>query len=302
MKTSSLSLGHRGAAAVVFADSAAAEPSREFAFSDADFRGLAQYAYEQAGIALADSKRNLVYSRLSRRLRLLGIPTFREYREYLADNGSELENFINAISTNLTKFFRESHHFDHFRVNIAAAFAQAGHGKTGRRLRVWSAGCSSGEEPYTIAIVLKHEIRDIDRQDVRILATDIDTEVISRGARGEYPAGSIDDVPRVYQEYFQPTPGNGKGEYVAVDRGVRSLVAFRRLNLMATWPFNGPFDAIFCRNVMIYFDAPTKASLIERFTEKLKPGGFLYIGHSESLNGAHPGISLVGRTIYRREA
>lgn len=282
---------------------AIAEPEREFEFSDADFRSLAQYAHEQAGIALADSKRNLVYSRLSRRLRALRMQSFREYREYLAETPSELESFINAISTNLTKFFRESHHFDHLRTSIAAPFAQSGHGKTGRRLRVWSAGCSSGEEPYTIAVVLKREIRDIDRQDVRILATDIDTEVVAKGARGEYPASSIDEIPTLYREYFQPIAGaaNGrKGEFVAVDRGVRSLVAFRRLNLMETWPFSGPFDAIFCRNVMIYFDGPTKAKLIERFTEKVRPGGFLYIGHSESLNGVHPGLSLVGRTIYRR--
>jgi chemotaxis protein methyltransferase CheR len=286
-----------GAPAAVRLDSSAGDPQREFPFSDADFRGLVQLAYEQAGIALADSKRNLVYSRLSRRLRVLGLRSFGEYRNYLAENDSERENFINAISTNLTKFFRESHHFDHFREHIAAPFNKS---KPGSRLRVWSAGCSSGEEPYTVGVVLKREIRDIERHDVRILATDIDTEVIARGARGEYQASALDEVPRAYQEYFTPIEG-GKGDNVVVDRGVRSLIAFKRLNLMETWPFNGLFDAIFCRNVMIYFDGPTKAKLIERFTQKVKPGGFLYIGHSESLNGAHPGISLVGRTIYRRE-
>jgi chemotaxis protein methyltransferase CheR len=285
----------QGAAEVVLNDPAAAD--REFEFSDADFRGLAQYAYEKAGIALSDSKRNLVYSRLSRRLRQLGLTAFRDYRQYLAETPSELEAFINAISTNLTKFFRESHHFDHLRQTVAAPFSKAA--KPGSRLRVWSAGCSSGEEPYTIAMVLKHEIRDIDRHDVRILATDIDTEVIARGARGEYQASSIDDVPKSYQQYFDPVEG-GKGDNVAIDRNVRSLIAFKRLNLMENWPFNGPFDAIFCRNVMIYFDGPTKAKLIERFTQKVKLGGFLYIGHSESLNGAHPGLELVGRTIYRR--
>ena len=230
-------------------------------------------------------------------MRLLGLTTFREYRTFLEETPSELQGFINAISTNLTKFFRESHHFDHFRDNIAVTFAKSA--KPGARLRVWSAGCSSGEEPYTIAVVLKREIRDIDRQDVRILATDIDTEVTARGARGEYPAASIDEVPRQYQEYFSPIEG-GKGDNVVVDRAVRSLVSFKQLNLMEDWPFRGPFDAIFCRNVMIYFDGPTKAKLIERFTQKVKVGGFLYIGHSESLSGVHPGLSLVGRTIYRR--
>jgi chemotaxis protein methyltransferase CheR len=271
------------------------DAAREFHFSDADFRGLVDLAYQFAGIALSDSKRNLVYSRLSRRLRTLGMSTFAEYRTYLESTESERENFINAISTNLTKFFRESHHFDHFREQIAAPFSR---NRSTGRLRVWSAGCSSGEEPHTIAMVLKREIRDAEKQDVRILATDIDTEMVSRGTRGEYQENSLDEVPRAYQEYFEPVPG--KSGIVAVNRAVRSLIAFKRLNLMETWPFKGPFDAIFCRNVMIYFDAPTKAKLIERFTEKIKPGGFLYIGHSESLNGAHPGISLVGRTIYRR--
>ena len=299
MKATSLSKEQRSVATLTKSAPAFEEPVREFEFSDADFRGLAQYAYDQAGIALADSKRNLVYSRLSRRLRLLGMTTFRDYRAYLEATPAELEGFINAISTNLTKFFRESHHFDHLRDNIAIPFAKSA--KSGARLRVWSAGCSSGEEPYTIAVVLKREIRDIERQDVRILATDIDTEVTARGARGEYPASSIDEVPRLYHEYFSPVEG-GKGDNVIVDRGVRSLVAFKRLNLMENWPFNGMFDAIFCRNVMIYFDGPTKAKLIERFTQKVKPGGFLYIGHSESLNGIHPGLSLVGRTIYRRVA
>ncbi len=267
---------------------------REFHFSDADFRGLVELAYQFAGIALSDSKRNLVYSRLSRRLRVLGMTTFAEYRAYLEATESERENFINAISTNLTKFFRESHHFDHFREQIAVPFSR---NRGAGRLRVWSAGCSSGEEPHTIAMVLKREIRDVEKQDVRILATDIDTEMVSRGTRGEYSESSLDEVPRAYQEYFEPA---GKPGTVAVNRAVRSLIAFKRLNLMETWPFKGPFDAIFCRNVMIYFDGPTKTQLIERFTEKIKPGGFLYIGHSESLNGVHPGISLVGRTIYRR--
>lgn len=293
----------RGAAvALVGSEPAAAEPLREFAFSDVDFRSLAQFAYEQAGIALSDSKRNLVYSRLSRRLRALGLTSFRQYREHLAANVSELESFINAISTNLTKFFREAHHFDHFRTHVAVPFVQDAHGKVGRRLRVWSAGCSTGEEPYTIAVVLKREIRDIDRHDVRILATDIDTEVIGKGARGEYPANSIDEVPKTYREFFQPVGGDRTSENVMVGRDIRSLVTFRRLNLMESWPFTGNFDAIFCRNVMIYFDGPTKTALVERFTQKLKPGGWLYIGHSESLIGSHPGLRLIGRTTYRREA
>jgi chemotaxis protein methyltransferase CheR len=294
---------HRGAAAA-FApgEPAAADISREFAFSEADFRSLAQLAYEHAGIALAESKRNLVYSRLSRRLRALGLQTFKEYRAYLAsgDGAQEIENFINSISTNLTKFFREAHHFDHFRSHVAVPYAHSARSAPSRRMRVWSAGCSTGEEPYTIAVVLRREIPDIERHDVRVLATDIDTDVLGKAARGEYPQNSIEDVPKTYRSFFQAS-GNDRKSTVALGDDVRSLIAFRHLNLLDKWPFGGHFDAIFCRNVMIYFDGPTKSTLIERFTQQIKPGGWLYIGHSESLIGAHAGLSLVGRTIYRRE-
>jgi chemotaxis protein methyltransferase CheR len=293
-----MALAQRSAAARP-ASNPSPESDREFAFSDADFRGLAGLAYEYAGIALAESKRNLVYTRLSRRLRALGLASFRDYRNYLASTESELEQFINAISTNLTRFFREGHHFDHFRAHIAVPFSTHLSRSAGRRLRVWSAGCSTGEEPYTIAIVLAHQIRDIAQHDVRILATDIDTAVLTKGMAGEYPLSGIGDIPKTYQGYFRPSDS---GSDVVMDASVRSLIRFGRLNLMESWPFRGKFDAIFCRNVMIYFDNPTKAQIVDRFTQQLQPGGFLYIGHSESLMGSHPGLRLVGRTVYRREA
>jgi chemotaxis protein methyltransferase CheR len=288
----------RGAATALAVDAGAGEVLREFAFSDADFRSLAQLAYEYAGIALADSKRNLVYSRLSRRLRALGLTSFQDYRQYLAENDREIESFINSISTNHTKFFREGHHFDHFRSHVAVPFVQSGYRSNDRRLRVWSAGCSTGEEPYTIAVVLKREIRDIENHDVRILATDIDTDVLGKAANGEYPMSAVDDVPKTYQDFFEPI-GDDR---VMMGEDLRSLIVFNRLNLMEQWPFHGLFDAIFCRNVMIYFDAGTKAALVQRFTQQIKPGGWLYIGHSESLIGSHPGLHLVGRTVYRRDA
>jgi chemotaxis protein methyltransferase CheR len=296
----------RAAAAAIVGEEAAAiaiDSAREFAFSEADFRHLAQVAYDYAGIALAASKQNLVYSRLSRRLRALGMTSFQQYRDYLAESDREIESFINSISTNHTKFFREGHHFDHFRSHVAVPFMQPAHRGGERRLRVWSAGCSSGEEPYTIAVVLKREIKDVERQDVRILATDIDTDVLAKAARGEYQMSSTDDIPKTYQSYFEPVDGgDDESTTVAVSDDVRSLIAFRRLNLMEPWPFRGLFDAIFCRNVMIYFDAATRAALVERFTQQLKPGCWLYIGHSESLIGSHPGLELVGRTVYRRVA
>jgi chemotaxis protein methyltransferase CheR len=289
-----------GVAAVSAKQPVAATPAREFAFSDADFRTLKQLAYDYAGIALSESKENLIYSRISRRLRVLKLQTFHDYCDYLAETPSEIENFINSISTNHTKFFREVHHFEHFRAHVAVPFAQAVARKPHGRLRVWSAGCSTGEEPYTIAAVLKREIRDFASNDVRILATDIDTEVLKKAARGEYAAASIDEVPKEYQTFFPRYENPDGAEKVVIDEDDRSLIAFRRLNLMEPWPFSGLFDAIFCRNVMIYFDTPTKTALVERFKQQLKPNGWLYIGHSESLIGSHPGLDLVGRTTYRR--
>lgn len=286
-----------GASAVL---QSAEAPIREFAFSEADFQTLTRLAYEYAGIALSESKQNLIYSRLSRRLRALKLTTFSDYCDYLTTHAAEIESFINSISTNHTKFFREVHHFEHFRSHVAVPFAQAVARKPGGRLRVWSAGCSTGEEPYTIAVVLKREIRDFAGNDVRILATDIDTDVLTRAASGEFALSSIDEVPRDYQSFFEGKAGTGSAEKVRVDEGLKSLIAFRRLNLMESWPFQGLFDVIFCRNVMIYFDASTKATLVERFAQQIKPGGWLYIGHSESLIGAHPGLELVGRTTYRR--
>jgi chemotaxis protein methyltransferase CheR len=283
-------------AAAALAVNEPATALREFEFSDQDFRTLAKLAYDHAGIALSDAKRNLVYSRISRRLRTLRLGSFREYRELLEKEPREIENFINSISTNHTKFFREDHHFDHFRSRVAVPFAQAA-GKPGARLRVWSAACSTGEEPYTISVVLKRELRTLANRDVKILATDIDTEVLGKAARGEFAAAATADVPKPYLSFFKPL---GNGDKVTVDDDVREAITFRRLNLMEPWPFRGLFDAIFCRNVMIYFDAPTKANLLERLSKQIKPGGWLYIGHSESLIGTHPELRPAGRTIYRR--
>jgi chemotaxis protein methyltransferase CheR len=292
---------HNAAVAVGSDGTTIPDAPREFVFSDADFRSLVGLAREHAGIALSDSKRNLVYTRVSRRLRALGFTAFRQYRDYLAENSAELESFINAISTNLTKFFRESHHFDHFRSHVVVPFLNGSQRGDGR-FRVWSAGCSTGEEPYTIASVLRHEIPNGSRHDIRILATDIDTDVLAKAARGVYPSAGFESVPRVYRDYFEPANEGRNADSLMAIEDIRSLIMFRRLNLMDPWPFRGKFDAIFCRNVMIYFDNPTKTALIDRFIQSIKPGGFLYIGHSESFHGTHPELQLVGRTTYRRKA
>ena len=273
------------------------QPEREFDFSDADFRALAKIAYEHAGITLPEAKKNLVYGRLSRRLRTLGLSSFEDYRRHLADNpDQELELFINALSTNHTKFFREPHHFDHFLSDVIKPFGAAN--RSGGRLRVWSAGCSTGEEPHTIALLLHSEISNLAGRDVRILATDIDTEVLRRAKLGIFAADSVAAVPAKYR----PAMSKSLDGQVAINRDVCSLISFGRLNLMHDWPVRGPFDAIFCRNVMIYFDQPSKTRLVDRLTDLLRIGGWLYIGHSESLIGSHPRLQLAGRTIYRRTA
>ncbi|MGE0339198.1 MAG: protein-glutamate O-methyltransferase CheR [Xanthobacteraceae bacterium] len=274
-------------------------PAREFDFSDADFSMLSQFAYDSAGISLASSKRNLVYGRLSRRLRALGIGSFAEYRSRLTTDRSEVQRFINAISTNLTKFFREAHHFQHLEQAIIRPLSALPKNASSK-LRIWSAGCSTGEEPYSAAAILCRHIPDAARRDMRILATDIDTEVLAAAARGEYPAASVNDVPPGFRSMFEAPSDRSSAEKVQVADGLRDLIRFRRLNLIEDWPFRGLFDVIFCRNVMIYFDAPTKARLLERFAERIKPGGWLYIGHSESLTRQHPLLELEGKTIYRR--
>jgi chemotaxis protein methyltransferase CheR len=291
---------NRGAAAALVPQEPDAGLAHEFPFSGADFRHLAQLAYDYAGISLADNKRNLVYSRVSRRLRALGMNSFGEYREFLASDPSEIESFINSISTNHTKFFREAHHFHHFRSQVVLPFAESRGRISGGRMRVWSAGCSSGEEPYTIAVVLKREIRDFGGCDVKILATDIDTDVLTKAARGEFTAAALDEIPKPYHSFLKAEEQNGAVAKVVMDKDVKSLITFRRLNLMESWPFHGKFDAIFCRNVMIYFDQPTRERLASRLAELLAPGGYLCIGHSESLHNVAAPLQPVGGTIYRK--
>jgi chemotaxis protein methyltransferase CheR len=278
--------------------------SQEYEFTDRDFRTLVGLAHSYAGISLSEGKRNLVYGRLTKRLRALGLSSFREYSQLLRtpEGEPEIEQFINSISTNLTRFFREPHHFEHLRSHVAVPLAQRIKTSGKQRLRIWSAGCSTGEEPYTIAFILAREVPDLGCHDVRILATDIDTAVLSQAAAGQYPTTAMADVPASYREFIRRAITPVDRTSVSINPDLRNLIRFRRLNLMETWPFKGKFDAIFCRNVMIYFDSPTKAKLIDRFVDHIVPGGFLYIGHSESLLGSHPRLELLGRTIYRRIA
>ncbi|WP_199562595.1 CheR family methyltransferase [Pelagibacterium lacus] len=274
----------------------------EFALSDREFTRIRQRVYKIAGISLSDAKRTLVVSRLSKIVRALGLPGFDAYIDFLDHGGSPADDqaFVNALTTNLTRFFREDHHFDHLRTHVGELIARPQRvGKGGRpRLRIWSAGCSTGQEPYTIALALLAAFPDLGRWDFRILATDIDSSVIARAAEGIYPAGELNGLSAQRQALFERGP---RGE-VRIPSAAREVITFNLLNLMAPWPFKGPFDAVFCRNVAIYFDKPTQGRLFDRLGEVLAPDGFLYIGHSENLQAVSKGFKLVGKTVYQRKS
>jgi chemotaxis protein methyltransferase CheR len=272
----------------------------EFALSDREFRRIRERVYTVAGISLSDAKRTLVVSRLSRILRGLGMASFDAYVDYLETKGSaaEEQDFVNALTTNLTRFYREEHHFAHLLghvENLMAGRPRLGAG--GRpRLRIWSAGCSTGQEPYTIALDLLARFPELKRWDFRILATDIDTNVLAKAAAGLYPEGELSGLSAERARLFEPA-GAGK---IRIPASAREVVAFKPLNLISgNWPMRGPFDAIFCRNVAIYFDKPTQGRLFAQLGGMLAPGGFLYIGHSENLGAGGAGFKLVGKTVYQ---
>ena len=274
---------------------------REFVFTDRDFKLLAELARERTGIVLNDSKRDMVYARLARRLRSLDLSTFADYRTLIRsdDGAAELANMINAITTNLTKFFREAHHFEHLKAQVfepAVAGSEIGNG---RKLRLWSAGCSSGEEAYSIAMTMAQTIAYFERWDARILATDLDTNMLNEGASAVYSAERLENVPEDLRRRFI-SPVRDGGEDGQIGEALRRLVTFKHLNLLGPWPLRQPYDAIFCRNVVIYFDGETKIRLVRRLVQQLKIGGFLYLGHSESLMAPSDAIRLVGRTTYER--
>jgi chemotaxis protein methyltransferase CheR len=237
----------------------------------------------------------MVYSRLVRRIRALEVNSFAEYCELLRSPKAEDEmpHLVNAITTNLTSFFREGHHFDHLKENVLFPMMENGE----RRLRIWSCACSAGMEPYSIAMTMKSAIPDLARWDAKILATDIDSNMINTGIKGEYSNAEFKNIPAEYREYVSE---NKKNDTISVAQNLRPLVAFKQLNLIEEWPMKGPFDAIFCRNVTIYFDKPTKEVLFDRIADMLKPNGWLYIGHSENLNGISDRFRLEGRTIYHK--
>jgi chemotaxis protein methyltransferase CheR len=267
----------------------------EFTLDDREFRRIRERVYAVAGISLSDAKRTLVVSRLSKILRTLGMASFDAYVDYLEKSGTaaDEQNFVNALTTNLTRFFREDHHFDHLEKYVRELLAAS---PRGQRLRIWSAGCSTGQEPYTIALALMAKFPDLRRWDFRILATDIDTNVIDKAATGIYPESELSGLSPDRAALFEKA-GNGT---IRIPAAARERVSFKPLNLIAgSWPMRGPFDAIFCRNVAIYFDKPTQGRLFGQLGRLLVPGGYLYIGHSENLGSGSEGFRLVGKTIYQ---
>lgn len=271
----------------------------EIPLSDDEFVAIKQRVYRIAGISLSDAKRTLVISRLTKVVRGLGLRSFSDYVDFL-DRGADadqVQTFVNALTTNLTRFYREEHHFAHLVDYVGTLIENPPRrGAGGKpRLRIWSAGCSTGQEPYTIALALMDAYPQLKRWDFRILATDIDTNVLKTASAGIYKKTDLAGLSAQRMAFFE----KAGPDTVAIPRAIRELIAFKPLNLITEWPFKGPFDVIFCRNVVIYFDRPTQEKLFERMASVLSPSGFLYIGHSENLNSVNSRFDRVGKTIYR---
>jgi chemotaxis protein methyltransferase CheR len=273
--------------------------SSEYEFTDGHFDYVRNIVTEQTGIRLPDGKRQMVYGRLVRRLRELRLADFDAYVDYLENHrDAELVNLINAITTNLTSFFRENHHFQMIRDRLLPEIIARNGNR--RRLRIWSAGCSTGEEPYSIAMTLLDSLPSPSTWDLRILATDIDTGVLESAKKGVYAFDRVKSLPdSVRRRWFLRGRGDN-AERVKVRPDLQELIRFKQLNLMGAWPMRGPFDIIFCRNVVIYFDKPTQKRLFERYADVLCEGGYLILGHSESMHNSGDRFQLLGNTVYRK--
>jgi len=267
------------------------DSTKVFAFTPRDFARVRALIYRQAGISLAESKQEMVYSRLARRLRAKGLNSFEDYLDGLESgrDSDEWEAFTNALTTNLTSFFRESHHFP-----ILAEHAL----KSNKPLTIWCSASSTGEEPYSIAMTMCEAFNTLSPP-VSIVATDIDTNVLDAGANGIYTADRLEKMSKDrVRRFFLKGTGSRAG-MVRVRPELRQLITFKTLNLLAgSWPVSGPFDVIFCRNVMIYFDKPTQSKILSRFVPLLKPDGLLFAGHSENFMYVSDALKLRGKTVY----
>ena len=270
----------------------------DYRFTARNFQTIAGFLREETGIALTESKAALVYSRLAKRLRKLGVADFDAYCALIdgPDGAGERKQAIAALTTNVTRFYREPHHFDYLRRELAPKLAETA--RRGGRVRLWSAACSSGEEAYSIAMTLLDVFAEAPSHDVKILATDIDPNVIARGKAGVYSDGAVAPIPASARErWLTRHDENGENAWRVRDE-LRALVAFKELNLVGSWPMRGRFDAIFCRNVAIYFNDDTQAFLWGRLRDVLTPDGRLFIGHSERIEVS--GFESAGLTIYKQ--
>lgn len=263
--------------------------------SENHFKKISDLVYRSSGITLKPGKESLVRARLMKRLRAKGISRVKDYLDYIdSDRGQpELAFLIDAMTTNKTSFFREAEHFNYLRDHVLPEL-------TGSRLRFWSAACSSGEEPFTLAIWLREHMPDIDTKDLLILATDISRRMLEKAQQAIYPADILQSLPSPqFKKYFTNVNGHHPGSFRVVD-DVRKMVRLAWLNLLEKWPMKGPFNVIFCRNVMIYFDRPTQQKLINRFWDLLEPGGYLFVGHSEGLSAIKHKFRYMRPATYRK--
>ncbi|MCF6202620.1 MAG: protein-glutamate O-methyltransferase [Methylococcaceae bacterium] len=270
---------------------------REFDYTRDDFDFLRKISNDHSGILVPDDKFDMFYSRLSKRVRMHGLANFKEYCSYLKNNHStEFTEFINAVTTNLTSFFREQHHFDYLKETVIPELLKRNH--TTKTIKVWSAGCSTGEEPYSLAMTLLENVPN--SWDIKILATDLDTNVLKTAASGVYNSDRVDGLPAsTIKKWFKKGSGSNANK-VKISKDCQRLIQFKQLNLMKEWPFRHNFDVIFCRNVLIYFDRDTKERLAQRYGDLLAIGSHLFIGHSESLNKLETDFNLIGNTIYKK--
>jgi len=271
---------------------------KEFPFTDKDFSFIQELVAERTGIVLSDIKRTMVYSRIARRIRDCGVSDFSEYCNLLrSGDESELVSFTNAITTNLTSFFREPHHFEYLAKTVLPELEK---NKTNKRIRIWSAGCSSGEEPYTIAMTVLDHFKNKSDWDIKILASDLDFDMVERASKGVYKEERVTGLDKKHlKNYVKVGKGKQQG-MVKMDQRLIDMITFKQLNLLHEWPFKGPFDLMFCRNVVIYFNKDTQKDLFDRYADLLPEDAPLFIGHSESLFKVTKRFKLIGQTIYRK--
>ena len=273
---------------------------REFTMTEADFQKIAGILRQEAGISLPPSKSELVYSRLAKRVRKLGLSDFRQYCAFVASKAGDLERkeLLTALTTNVTHFFREPHHFKTLENEALPKLLEKA--RNGGRVRLWSAACSNGQEPYSIAMSILSLEPEAAKLDIKILATDIDPKVLAEARRGAYGERIVAAVPPdLRKKYLRQSKTDSSGNW-AVSPELRDLISFNELNLLRPWPMKGPFDVIFCRNVVIYFDEETQQPLWGRFESVMAPDGWLFIGHSERITGPSTDkFKLTHTTTYR---